>query len=258
MESQHIVIVGNSFKQFGEKNLFAITKEDFLSFCHSDVLTYVTLYIGQGITAIDVKEIEKEIARSKNSGRLTIANTHDLTFVFDEKHQQSVHKRKPENVIISPPLQLSTDRYASSIHFQNECSELSDYMTGQHIQGMALTEAARQMMLSVSERYLLRESLKGKAYFILHSIDVKFKKFMFPIESNLDFFVQKIQEKRMGTILVNSRTVFYQNDSEVAVIDIGYTAYHKDFISEKEDQLASLTLDKFSTIARNSRVVQYA
>ncbi|MNP31136.1 A-factor biosynthesis hotdog domain protein [compost metagenome] len=90
-------------------------------------------------------------------------------------------KYRPENVLISIPERTDDGIYTASLllHAQNEL--LLDHLTGQHVQGMVLLEACRQMLLAVTERFHLDEYEPPKRYFVLNEMNVRYTAFAFPL-----------------------------------------------------------------------------
>ncbi|MBD2810814.1 hypothetical protein ID853_07945 [Xenorhabdus sp. Vera] len=79
------------------------------------------------------------------------------------------HKHKRKNVLISKTIKTGDTSYQCHLLIDDDCAEMADHVTGQHIQGMVLLEACRQMINSVSERFLIKTG-RNKS-FVLHTMN---------------------------------------------------------------------------------------
>lgn len=95
------------------------------------------------------------------------------------------HKHRAENVLITEPLCLETDTFVSDLvlHARNEL--MQDHLTGEHIQGMVLAEACRQMFLAVTELHCLRDFSPGKRYFVINEMAIRYLAFALPLAQDL-------------------------------------------------------------------------
>src|SRR3546814_8567164 len=64
-----------------------------------------------------------------------------------------------------------------------------DHLTGQHIQGMVLTEACRQMFLAVTEKYFLQDYRAKKRYFVIDTMTMRYNAFAFPLPAQITYKV---------------------------------------------------------------------
>ncbi len=158
--------------------------------------------IGQGLSDKELKKLSSPLQR------------------IDKKW---VHKRKAQNVLITAPAVSAKDEFISHVLLDDEgIMDAFDHTTGQHVQGMVIIEAARQVMLAVTEQFLLSESERLKMRFILEKIEVDFKYYLFPLEIEIKtkvlHFFEKSSAKR-GALVVQ----FYQNNRLAAEINIHYS-----------------------------------
>jgi hypothetical protein len=85
-------------------------------------------------------------------------------------------------------------------------------MTGQHVQGLLLIEAARQMMLCVSESYLPGENTGARYYVVLNSVYTGYLKFAFPLPTLLSNEILSRQPGKGGSLKATCQTRFFQGD----------------------------------------------
>ena len=107
----------------------------------------------------------------------------------------ATHKHKGANVIITEPEARGPDHYTAKLHLDDDCAEMSDHVTGCHLQGMLLIEAARQLFIAVTERHYLADGERGGKYFVINSFDVRYKAFAFPLPTSLDYRVLTVERK---------------------------------------------------------------
>ena len=76
--------------------------------------------------------------------------------------QSLVHKKLDFNVLVSAPIQIGADEFSFALLIDERCAEISDHVTGQHVPGMLVLEAARQAMtVSLEARGASRETPRG-------------------------------------------------------------------------------------------------
>ena len=115
-------------------------------------------------------------------------------------------------------------------------------MTGMHIQGMALMEAARQAFLAVTEAYFLNGDDRDY-YFVIKRMDVAYTNFVFPFDATLRYDITRISQK-------NDRHGF---DADIAILQAGetcttvqvsFTAFEATTIAERERGVADTRYQK--------------
>src|SRR5690625_6326666 len=63
-----------------------------------------------------------------------------------------------------------------------DCELMNDHLSGQHVQGMVLIEAARQAMLVVTEQFLMPDNDINYA-FIFNALSVKYSHYTFTVNA---------------------------------------------------------------------------
>lgn len=238
MEAKIKYIVGNKFNTFAT-NPGVLTVSSFLEMLDKienqiDANEYI---LGQGITESQEKNIYTKIHTKNLMNKISV---HFREYTKPES--KITHKKKRKNVMITTPVQVSQNLYRSHLDIDDSCAEMSDHVTGHHLQGMVLIEAARQLMLAVSELYYLDFKRKGKMYFILNSIRTEFKGFMFPIKSTIEYEVLEHNKKDNGTLSSNVVVKFFQIGELKTEVYINFTAYDAIKMSSKEQGIALSTL----------------
>jgi hypothetical protein len=142
-------------------------------------------------------------------------------------------------------VQVGDNSFEAALLLDERCELMADHQTGQHIQGMILIEAARQLFLAVTEEYFFGQAVHDRYYFVINNVEVKFTGFVFPLGTMLRYeilFADTVNPARMRFETVVS---VIQGDACATKIAFGFTAFHASKIEAKEQQQA---LDLLSQI----------
>lgn len=238
-----VVVVGNKFREFGA-NDGVLTMDQFDELVEKGALTDVplgtTFVAGQGLREADAIKLGVANARAATSN-----HRKDETFSarLIRASRLLTHKHQLRNSIISTPELLREDLYEAALLLDERSELMCDHQTGQHIQGMVLIEAARQMFLAVTEQHFIGHDDPNRYYFVIHGLDVAFSGFVFPVEATLRY---EILEKRT----VNRERMYFK--VSVSVMQAGkcattvafeFTAFLSEKIERKEREQAVSALD---------------
>jgi len=237
LQEKAYYIIGNSYEKFSSmENTFSFDEVIKEALNPNNLLSHALLILGQGLSIAE----KNMLKRLEERGR--------IGFIVNSRYklasQELSHKTKSHNTMISEPLLVEKHKkYISYLLLDDDCAEMSDHITGMHLQGMVLTEAARQVMLAVGEKFLLPETLKGNAYFALRKMSSAYHRFAFPLDMKLIHEIKKVRTKK-DMCIVESTTFFEQNDAIVAEVDIDYVASDKDTLASKEVAMAENALNR--------------
>jgi hypothetical protein len=249
-----LILVGDIFSNFSDRKELVITIEDFRNMITKPLTDNYRIIIGQGISQDDIEQLNDEVNKSNNKKTIFFAQNELLAFQHDKKHQKSVHKHKASNVLVSPPAIVGNNFFHSSIHIQSQCAELSDHTTGQHIQGMIIIEAARQLLLAACENYLLKEESKGKCYFVITNINTNYINFIFPLSAEIYLEVSNLNKTKKGVVLSgNSISTFFQNEIKASEVTINFSAYERSYIFARESSLANSACEELIAATGSQR-----
>ncbi|WP_186647844.1 AfsA-related hotdog domain-containing protein [Fluviispira vulneris] len=243
-------IVGDNFDEFAQGNN-VITLSNFISDLKSNnnSVQKSVYYLGQGLN-----KQEKEII-------IKYAKDYEIQVIFPETRatieSKDTHKHKQENILITCPHKIDNNTYQSHLIIDDSCAEMSDHMTGRHIQGMVLIEAARQMMIAISEKYILEHNNRGKFYCIWSNIVTKFNNFLFPIDVVIEHHILDMKVHTSGTYKINSSTKFIQNNIIGSEIEIEYKLYNKKIMKKIEEEIAEKHIKNFSHKIKNEFLQSY-
>lgn len=154
------------------------------------------------------------------------------------------HKHRPENVLISTPRKVTTDRYSADllVHSRNEF--MLDHLTGLHIQGMVLAEACRQMFLAVTERFCLNGYTAAQRYFVIKEMNMRYLEFAFPLPAEIRYHLLDRQQPKPDRVSIKADMEVWQNDRPVAGMAVQFTVFDAKFLNEREATLAESALEQ--------------
>lgn len=190
MLRKHYVIVGDRIKEQCSCEMFisAATAES-ITHSHSSPLT---LHVGQGLSdkqliqlydSSQMKQSHVDLVPKQRSLRASLRETH--------KHEKC-------NVAISKINDNGNGTYSSTLMIDDTNAEVSDHLTGQHISGMMIVEAARQMSIATAEQFYVNPLARKKVNFLTNRMSVTFHDLMLPIKTEI--LCIPIMVKRSGPI----------------------------------------------------------
>ncbi len=230
-------IVGDCFLAFSARQ-HVIRWSEFIKLSPDDIQNKrktIQFILGQGIEFDHVKSLEN----SNNALYELIKNPYVL-----EKDLALTHKHKIENCHISVPKKLSDDKYVMDIFVDPQCAELNDHITGEHINGMVVVEAARQAFIAVTESYFAGGE---DFYFVLSKMDSVFTQFLFPLPIRIHHHVLwHERHSRKGTEQIDFKveTKFFQIQEKPACIVSGeFSLYQKKMMLGIEKKKAAEAIE---------------
>lgn len=100
------------------------------------------------------------------------------------------HKRDAANVLISEPRRTRPRTYEMELLLNDGEDRLVDHVTGQHVSGMVLVEAARQAGIASAEIELL--ATRDKPFgFVWNGLRVDFARFAFPLPTRIEVTIRE-------------------------------------------------------------------
>lgn len=237
MSIERIFIVGDKFKQFAE-NTNVMLASELEAILDGDLLHERNLrfQLGQGVSEEQITRLLEKTSSQKKAWLADFAKPQKAS-------RQHVHKHRMENSMISLPRRLTRSTFEVDVLLDERCAEMSDHVTGQHIQGMVLTEAARQTFLAVSEEFYLVDQ-KDSSYFVINNMDVQYLHFVFPLPMSIHYEVldHSINPRRGSHRFDVSMSVI-QGQQTCCVIKTKFSTYPDAVIAEKEGLLAKGAID---------------
>jgi hypothetical protein len=236
MSIKRMFIVGDRFKRFAQNDqvVSASSAEQLLQ-AHDPLLDHnVRLMLGQGVSLPRIQRL-LDLAEHQNRSYL-------MDFGCPDKAgRQHAHKHQAYNSMISMPRRIGPSTFTLDVLLDDDCAELSDHMTGQHIQGMALLEATRQAFLAVTEEFYLKDEAES-SYFVINQMDTEYRQFVFPLPISILYEVQEHTCRNHSHKFKVMMSVI-QAQQICCVVTTRFSTYYDSFITSKENALAKQILE---------------
>lgn len=239
MNKNQVVVVGDKFSHFAELE-GAITVSKLAGLLDGGAQEHELpqrIVIGQGVSEgwltylkgrIEARALPVEFVGERQ--------------IIERTGRRFSHKWHRRNVLITDPQQIGAHQYRMALSVDDDCEIMSDHTTGHHIQGMVLTEAARQAFLAVTEWFLLPSN--EKYYFVINKFNVNYRKFTFPVPVEIYFDVESLDQSRADRVATKATIRFCQHGETVCDADVEYTAILEKRLAGKEEQMALTALEK--------------
>lgn len=242
MTNEIVYVVGDKFAEFG-KNEQVVTIGDLERQIEagSDGLMSAgdcAFVAGQGLQPERVTRVREALSAM---GYAHCAESLRLDMAADEA---MTHKRSPQNIMITVPRQVGEKRFAATIQLNDLCGEMADHMTGQHIQGVVLIEAARQMFLAVVGKFLLDPARSADHYFVVNRLSVDYLNFAFPLPLDIDFTVTDQGVDGAGNLSIQAHIEIWQAGTKVSDVTARFAIYRRSMMRMVESIKAKDVLDR--------------
>ncbi|MFC3995590.1 AfsA-related hotdog domain-containing protein [Nocardiopsis sediminis] len=159
------------------------------------------------------------------------------------------HKHVEKNEMITAPERAGENRFVAALLVDAHADTLEDHLTGHHIPGIALTEAARQTWTAVTERFFLGET-SPKVRFVLGSFSSTFHRYVFPLPATVEYTLLDRTQNAMEQVFC-CRVAVRQNDAVAAEIDAEYRVIDERISARQEAMAARAAVS--AELARHAR-----
>lgn len=228
-------LVGNRFSGFSAAHPEVLTVSEFIRHLRNDAgalqSAQLTLQPGQGIGESQWDLLRLEIAERGLDHRI-----HLMPAIPAPAERNETHKHLEINSLIARPRQTGPGRYRADLRVHNDNELLIDHQTGQHVQGMVAVEAARQMFLVVTERFLLPDD--RKRYFVINSLATEFENFLFPLAAEIDYLITESDTANPDRLAFTVEIAIEQAGRRCTRTTVRFTAFENDLIESKEQRRA--------------------
>lgn len=162
------------------------------------------------------------------------------------------HKQKPENVLISEPQRIAEDRFYANLFLNPQSELMCDHLTGQHVQGMVLIEACRQMFLAVTELFCLDGFPTAGRYFAIKDISINYMEFAFPLPTEIRYHLREKQQAKADRIAFEAEIEVWQTQRQVAGMTVRFTVFDAEHLAKHEATLAGKALVRCMSSMKNT------
>lgn len=225
-----IIIVGDRFRNLATLgNVIAVS--DFENLMLADAVPDDYQYrFGQGVDPRKMRQLQL-IAKARGIEVQLDASS------ITKCGGNVVHKVRSENSMLGIPRQIEDDLYEIDILIDDRCAEMSDHVTGYHVQGMVLLEAARQSFLAVTEMFY-PSGQAGQFYFVINEFNIQYRRFAFPLPLTLQYRVVERVELKRGAQSFRADINILQAGESVCSVQVAFSTYDKDHLAAREEELA--------------------
>jgi len=233
-----LVVVGDRFAEFATLNgAITVSKlANLIDRLSLEIELPQQVIFGQGVSESWLNYLKKRAA------------THNLSIKFvgewlisARTGRRYCHKQQRRNVLITDPQRASPSQFHMLLSIDDECEIMSDHVSGYHIQGMVLIEAARQVFLAVTECFLL--PLKEAYYFAINKFNISYLKFAFPVSTDIHFDLIDSEIGKGDKLFVKAKIRFYQCGECVCEADVDYSAFPESKLALIEKKMAQSSLN---------------
>jgi hypothetical protein len=193
---------------------------------------------GQGVTDYD-REFVRDGLRARGLLDSVLLESEEPPPVSRSRS----HKRREANGVLAGLRRTSEDSYRACLRLHPENEFLLDHQNGEHLQGMVVIEAFRQMFISFCEQFVAIRWPERSYCYIWHGMDLRFENFLFPVHAEVDCLVREADLADPNRLRFAVDLTVHQAGRSCASARIEFTAYDKDKFIGKEHRMASRTLD---------------
>lgn len=237
---KRILVIGDQFaRAIDRPDVFSMS--GFLAQLQSghydDPHEKIEVWFGQCVDRSCQEEIERALHRRGLTQWVTVASRHTLPV-----HRSQVHKQRQENVLLGDVVRVEQNRFHAclTIHEKNEL--ILDHVSGQHISGMLINEAVRQMALAVTEMFYAadRPGLK----YLLHSWTTTFERLLFPVDALLIYTVDDLDARRADRLRFRMSVDIVQHGRRAARSSMEFSTAPESAFGRLEKRTANELLDE--------------
>jgi hypothetical protein len=228
MLNDALVVVGDRFDSF-LVNRGTISASDLMRRLRTQGGSRpLSIVIGQGLAADQLSKIRKLLESNPQAAAVGGIPA------FAEK--RLTHKRNPKNTMIGTPVRMAADWFVADLLIDERTEVLEDHLTGQHIPGIALMEAARQTWTAVTEMFFLKDT-PTKQRFVINSMRSAFHKYVFPLPACVEYRLVGREGNASGQVF-KCLIYVYQENVLAAEIEAEYRVIPEVFSEKYESMLA--------------------
>lgn len=219
---RNVVVVADRFASFARGDQ-VLTMTDMLALITSggpDVAgCHWVVHLGQGIDATDHDLLEAACDKSEAVVRLA-----DPAASRQQAERPStVHKDRPENVLLAGVHSPSATHCQAELRIHRDNELILDHHTGEHVQGIVIIEAMRQICIAQFET-AVRPGLGPAAYAgVWKRIDLSFEDFLFPLPATVESLIEESDVSRDSHLKFRASTAVRQQGRGVATAVIEYS-----------------------------------
>ncbi len=217
-----VVVVADRFAQFARGDR-VLTMTGLLALLDSDGLRapecHWVVHLGQGVDPTDGDLLEAACDKSEGAVRLADPDT----FRLPPEPPGIVHKDRPENVLLAGVHSPARTHCRAELRIHRDNELVLDHHTGEHVQGIVIIEAMRQICIAQFET-AIRPGLTPVGYAgVWKRIDLSFEDFLFPLPATVESLIVESDLRRETNLKFRATTAMRQQGRTVATAGIEYS-----------------------------------
>jgi len=231
-----ICIVGDTFAALAEVDGVR-TVSQLVADVKSGAPLPTRLIAGQGVTDYELEYLSNALAAGSR-GEMTIE-----PLAVERVSRDVAHKHRETNVLLADLERIDDDvdgavAFAANLRLHTENELLQDHQTGQHLQGIIIIEAMRQMFIAVFEATHGLQMAERSLFVVWDALDVRFTSFLFPLPARLTCRIVEEDVTDPTRMAFRVSMTMTQNDHPAAVADVRFGVHDNDRIRAIEDRRA--------------------
>ncbi|MFD5175220.1 AfsA-related hotdog domain-containing protein [Nocardia sp. NPDC058379] len=187
----------------------------------------LTVHLGQGITRHDLDYLE-HVAKTSGAGLRVIGE------IAEPARRHHVHKYQHSNVLLAGLTREQEHVFHADLRLDSDNELLLDHQTGEHVQGIVVIEAVRQLFLAAFELEYGVRNPREHFYIVWNNVDLRFTSFLFPLPATLHARLTPVSLDDPGKLRFVIETEVRQFGKTVADARIEFTALPNERIARIE------------------------
>ena len=157
------------------------TLSEFIGDLHRGAPVPRSIILGQGVQGYELEYLHAAL-ESRGTDPHEIMRPASNT---QRVPRHLVHKHREQNVLLADLHQADDQQFRAGLRLHGENELLLDHQTGQHVQGLVITEAMRQLFIAVFELKHGAQYPDRRYYMVWNSISLSFNSFLYQLPAEL-------------------------------------------------------------------------
>ncbi|ASO21760.1 hypothetical protein FHR81_003409 [Actinoalloteichus hoggarensis] len=193
----------------------------------------------QGVSQFELDYLREELNKRQAE------DTEIVPPVSPRLGRDVVHKQREPNVLLADLTRTGPEAYTAGLWLHADNELFGDHQTGQHVQGLVIIEAMRQMFIAVFETAYGRHNADRDFYVVWDSIDVTFLSFLFPLPASIHCEILEEDLSDVSRAGYRMRMRVLQNEVCAADATVRFGGYDQSRIEAAETRRARRAVHEF-------------
>lgn len=193
---------------------------------------------GQGTTPYDLEYVREALAARGVLDHFQVAAS-----LEPAAGRYSCHKRREANALVAGLRLIGEHRYQAALLVHPDNELMLDHQTGEHLQGLVVIEAFRQMLIAVCEQYVVIGLPPREYGYVWHSLQMDFENFLFPVHTGLECQFEQVDLSDARRVRMAATLQVDQAGTRCGLARIEFSALDARSMAVTEHRLARGRLD---------------